>query len=392
MKKSILYIFTIVFILASCKSSSKLVEQGNYDKAIEKSIKQILKGKADSEDIDMLDRAYNLANTQNQERIRLLKSEGKPENWEQIYFQYSALNNRQKQVRKVLPINSKGRTINYPQIDYTNDIVEAKTKAAEYYFNNGKRLMEQKNKFSYRDAYNNFSKAYKYRASAFPDIENLLADSKYLGTSRVGVDAVNSTRFRLPGDFFDKLLSFNTNNLSSNWVEYHIGRGNREVEFDYLITIRLQSINISPERFDQKEILRTKTVEDGFSYALDAKGNVMKDTLGNDIKIPKYKDLKCTLVERHQSKEVTVEAQIEYLELYPDRRVTKLIPITATSKFSNVSGKAVGDLDALLPEDRKLIERRSVAFPNDEDMIYDCTEPLQKVISDELQANKRLIK
>jgi hypothetical protein len=392
MKKSILYIFTIVFILASCKSSSKLVEQGNYDKAIEKSIKQILKGKADSEDIDMLDRAYNLANTQNQERIRLLKSEGKPENWEQIYFQYSALNNRQKQVRKVLPINSKGRTINYPQIDYTNDIVEAKTKAAEYYFNNGKRLMEQKNKFSYRDAYNNFSKAYKYRASAFPDIENLLADSKYLGTSRVGVDAVNSTRFRLPGDFFDKLLSFNTNNLSSNWVEYHIGRGNREVEFDYLITIRLQNINISPERFDQKEILRTKTVEDGFSYALDAKGNVMKDTLGNDIKIPKYKDLKCTLVERHQSKEVTVEAQIEYLELYPDRRVTKLIPITATSKFSNVSGKAVGDLDALLPEDRKLIERRSVAFPNDEDMIYDCTEPLQKVISDELQANKRLIK
>ncbi len=392
MKKSILYIFTIVFILASCKSSSKLVEQGNYDKAIEKSIKQILKGKADSDDIDMLDRAYNLANTQNQERIRLLKSEGKPENWEQIYFQYSALDNRQKQVRKVLPINSKGRTINYPQTDYTNDIVEAKTKAAEYYFNNGKRLMEQKNKFSYRDAHNNFSKAYKYRASAFPDIENLLADSKYLGTSRVGVDAVNSTRFRLPGDFFDKLLSFNTNNLSSNWVEYHIGRGNREVEFDYLITIRLQNINISPERFDQKEILRTKTVEDGFSYALDAKGNVMKDTLGNDIKIPKYKDLKCTLVERHQSKEVTVEAQIEYLELYPDRRVTKLIPITATSKFSNVSGKAVGDLEALLPEDRKLIERRSVAFPNDEDMIYDCTEPLQKVISDELQANKQLIR
>lgn len=392
MKKTLLLLFSIALIIASCKSSSKLVEQGNYDKAIEKSVKQILKGKADSDDIDMLDRAYKLANTQNQERIKLLKSEGKPENWEQIYFQYSALNNRQKQVRKVLPINDKGRTINYPQVDYTNDIVEAKTKAAEFYYDNGKRLMQQKNKLSYRDAHYNFSKAYKYRASAFPDIENLLADAKYLGTSRVGVDAINSTRYRLPDDFIDKLLSFNTNQLSNNWVEYHIGRGNREVEFDYMITIRLQSINVSPERFDQKEILRAKTVEDGFSYALDSRGNVMKDTLGNDIKIPKYKDLKCTLVERHQSKEVTVEAQIEYLELYPDRRVTKLIPVTATSKFSNVSGKAVGDIDALLPEDRKLIERNTVAFPSDEDMIYDCTEPLQKVISDEIQANKRLIK
>lgn len=392
MKRTILYVCLISLVFASCKSSSKLVEKGDYDKAIEKSVKQILKGKADSDDIEMLDRAYALANTQNQERIKLLKSEGKPENWEQIYFQYSALDNRQKQVRKVLPIKHKGKTINYPQVDYTNEIVEAKTKAAEYYYNDGLRLMEQKNKFSYREAHYSLSKAYTYRASAFPDIENLMADAKYLGTTRVGVDAVNSTRFRLTPDFFDKLLSFNTNDLESSWVEYHIGRGNRSVDFDYMITIRVQNINISPERFDQKETMRTKRVEDGFSYALDARGNVMKDSLGNDIKIPKYKDLKCTVVERHQSKEVTIEAQIEYLEIYPDRRVTKLIPISATSRFSNVSGKAIGDFEALTPEDRKLIERSTVSFPSDEDMIYDCREPLQKVISEEMRENKRLIK
>ena len=103
------------------------------------------------------------------ERIKLLKSEGKPENWEQIYFQYSALDNRQKQVRKVLPISHKGKSINYPQVDYTNQIVEAKTKAAEYYYNNGLRLMEQKNKFSYRDAHFNFSKAYFFTYSRNQD-------------------------------------------------------------------------------------------------------------------------------------------------------------------------------------------------------------------------------
>lgn len=392
MNKQILFTLALAVLFAACKSSSKLVEQGNYDKAIEKSVKKILKGKADSDDIDMLDRAYQLANTQNKERIKLLKSEGKPENWEQIYFQYSALDNRQKQVRKVLPINHKGRTINYPQTDYTNDIVEAKTKAAEYYYHNGKRLMEQKNKLSYRDAHYNFSKAYKYRASAFPEIEGLMEEAKYLGTTRVGVDAINSTRYRISQDFFDKLLAFNTNNLENQWTEYHIGRENRNVDFDYMITIRVQNIDVSPERFDQKEYLREKTIEDGFSYALDSRGNVMKDSLGNDIKIPKYKDLKCTVVERIQTKDVTVTAQIEYLEVYPDRRVVKLIPTSATSTFRNVSGKAVGDMEALTPEDRKLIERSSVAFPSDMDMIYDCTEPLQKVVSDELQANKRIIK
>ncbi len=367
------------------------MEQGDYDKAIEKSIKKILKGKADPEDVEMLDRAYKLANARNLDRIKLLKSEGKPDNWETIYFEYSRLDNRQKNVRKVLPLKLKGQTINYKQVDYSSSIAEAKTKAAEYFYNNGRRLMELGNKMSYRDAYYNFGKAKKYRGSAYPDIEQLIADSKYFGTTRVLVEAANGTRVRLGTDFFDKLLAFNTRELNTMWIEYHIGRVGENIEYDYMLTILLQNIIVSPERFNQKEYQREKRVQDGFTYVLDSKGNVMKDSLGNDIKVPKYKDLKCTVVERHQTKNVKVEAQVEYLEFFPNKRVVKLIPVTANSVFDHVSGKAIGDLEILTTEDRRLVEKSSVPFPDDIDMAYDCAEPLKVAVANIIKENKNLI-
>lgn len=386
-------LFGLSFVLFfGCKSSQKLVEQGNYDKAIEKSIKSILKGKYDEDDVQMLDKAYNLANTRDLERIKLLKAEGKPENWEQIYFIYTSLDNRQKQVRKVTPVRAKGKVYDYKQIDYTGSIVEAKTKAAEYYYDNGKRKMDLGTKQAYRQAYFSFTKAKQYKGSAFPDIDVLIQDSKYFGTSRVLVDAANTTPFKLPPDYFSNLLTINTSELNHQWIEYYLGSTDRNVEYDYYVTILLKNIAVTPERFTQKEYIRKKEVPDGFSYALDARGNVMKDSLGNDIKVPRYKELSCTVVERKQTKEVTVEAQVEYMELFPNKRIVKLIPVSATSIFEHYSGRALGDLEALNEEDLQLIEQKAVAFPEDLSMIYDCNPILQQAISDAMRDNRNLIK
>ncbi len=390
--RRILFYGLTISLLFSCKSSQKLVEEGNYDRVIEKSIKSILKGKYDEDDALMLDKAYNLANTRDLERIKLLKAEGKPENWEQIYFTYSALDNRQKEVRKVTPVRIKGKVYDYKQTDYTNSIVEAKTKAAEYYYDNGKRKMGLNTKQAYREAYYNFTKARKYRGSAFPDIDQLIEDSRYFGISRVLVKVSNTTPFKLPPDYFTNLLSINTSELNHQWIEYYLGSADRKVEYDYFVTILLKNIAITPERFAKKEYIRKKEVPDGLTNALDSRGNVMKDSLGNDIKIPRYKELTCTVVERRQTKEATVEAQLEYMELYPNRRVMKLIPVSATSVFEHYSGRALGDLEALTEEDLKLVGQDVAAFPDDLSMIYDCNPILQQAISDAMRDNKNLIK
>jgi hypothetical protein len=387
MINQLLRIALIALFLIGCKSASKLVEEGNYDKAIEKSVKKMLKGNAKTEDKQMLDRAYTLANQQDNERIKLLKLEGKPENWEQVYSFYMRLDNRQKQVRKVLPFQIKGSTYNYKQIDYSASIIEAKIKAAEYFYAYGKQLMEQGQKEQYRQAYYNFNKVKRYRESAYPDINILIDEARSLGVTNVLVDVSNASNVQFPADFYDKLLTLNSSSLNSTWTDYSFGRTNRTSNYDYYVTIELQNVLISPESYSTKETERKKKVNDGFDYVLDSRGNVMKDTLGNDIKIPKYKYISCILIEREQFKETTIEAQVVYLQSNP-HRIIKRESVGATSVFRHISAKAIGDIKALLPEDLELLNQDPLPFPNDISMIYDCLDPLKKAVEEILRSNK----
>ena len=73
-------------------------------------------------------------------------------------------------------------------------------------------------------------------------------------------------------------------------------------KYDYFVNVNVRNIAVSPDQTMQRDTVVKKDVEDGFSYQLDKKGNVMKDSLGNDIKTKKYKTLQCALIETIQSK------------------------------------------------------------------------------------------
>jgi len=66
-------------------------------------------------------------------------------------------------------------------------------------------------------------------------------------------------------------------------------------------------------------------------------------------------------------------------------------PIGANTNFEHVSGKAVGDMDALTPDSKKLVDLEPVPFPDDAMMISDCTEALKNAISDVIRRNKNNI-
>lgn len=386
----IVVIALITAALCACKSPAKLVEQGDYDKAIERSIKKMLRGNAKNDDKQTLDKAYNLANTADEEQIRLLKTEGKPENWERIYFAYRRLDNRQKEVRKVLPFEIGSKVYNYPQVDYSDQMVEAQIKAAEYFYAHGKQLMRNGTKQGYRSAYSEFLKVKKYRESAYPDLYGLIEEAKELGTSRVLVDVANYTEIRFGNDYYDELLSVNPSSVESSWVEYYYGRTDRTRNFDYTITIELKNALFSPESISSTEILRERKVSDGFRYILDERGNVKKDSLGNDIKVPKYRYIRCTLVEREQYKEVTIEANVRYRQTSPVKML-RSESIAATSIFTHVTARAIGDTKALTPEDMELLHAAPLPFPDDISMLYDCLEPLKQSLSEVLRSNKNLI-
>jgi hypothetical protein len=386
--KKIAYLLAII-IVTSCASSKKQLQKGNYDAAIEKSVKKLIKKPDDKDEILILDKAYNIANEQDLSRVKYLKLESNPGRWDEILNHYIRLKNRQTRVRTVLPLRMPRRTIDYEYFDYDREIVEAKHNAAEFFFVHGQKLMGNNNKESYREAYYEFRKVKEYWGD-YQNIDQLLNESHYLGMTRVLVTIENKTHLKLSEEFKKDLLAINHAALNSEWVEYHIRHLDDNINYDFLVYISLKIIDVSPELVKEKDYIEKKKVEDGFDYALDQNGNVMRDTAGNDIKIKKYKNLQCTVIETVQQKSVNIAGDVEIIETNPEKLIKK-DAIGAETYFEHLSARAIGDLGALTSDTRKLVESDPVPFPDDVLLIMQCSETLKLAIRDILRRNRRYI-
>jgi hypothetical protein len=250
--------------------------------------------------------------------------------------------------------------------------------------------MEGKTKDSYRQANYELRKARDYSGDSYFDLAQLISQTREMGISRVLVSSMNKTILNLPADFMDGLVAVNANELNSEWVEYYTRKMDKEPNYDYYIDIILQNIEVSPDVVQDKDAIEKKTVDNGFEYVLDSKGNVMRDTAGNDIKIKKYKEIQCTLIETHQLKDCIIKGEIEFSSANPQTLIKKQ-PIGANMHFEHVSARAVGDVNALSPEKRQLIEMKPVPFPDDIRMVVDCTEALKKAINEAIQYNRGIL-
>ncbi len=389
MKIKLLSILALSVILSGCGSSKKQLERGNYDAAISEAVRQLRKDADDSKQIATLERSYGIANEQDLERIRFLKIEGRPQNYDEIYLTYKRLADRQALVRTVLPLKDGGRTIEFPYVDYMQEMIAAKKKSADFYYNHGMELMKTGLKDSYRQAFAEFIRAKEY-VGDYEGIDKMIQESKYLGMSRVFVSLQNNTMIKFPPEFEEDLLSVDIQALNSEWVEFHTINLDKDTKYDYFINVNVRNIIVSPDQTSQLDSVIKRDVEDGYSYQLDKKGNVMKDTLGNDIKMKKYKTLQCALISTLQTKSCRIDGDIETIQVNPDK-VIKKDPVGAQSTFENISARALGDIGALNASQLARTKTQIVPFPSDIEMVLRCSESLKQAIRGSIQSNRRLI-
>jgi len=389
MKKTISFLFILTLLLPGCGSSKKQLQKGNYDAAIEKAVKQLRKDPSDSKQIEILTQSYKIANEQDNERIRFLKMEGRPDGWDEIYLAYKAMNDRQSLVRTVTPLNDNGRSVDFPYNDYMPEMIGAKRKAADYYYAHGNELMKVGIKDSYRQAFNEFVRAKQY-VGDYEGIDNKIQETKYLGMSRVYVSIRNSSILKFPPEFEQDLLALDLPRLNSDWVEYHTQNLNESTKYDYYVNVNVKNVAVSPDQTVQRDSVIKRDVEDGFTYVLDKKGNVMRDSLGNDIKQKKYKTLQCALVETIQSKACRIDGDVEVIQVNPDK-VLKKDPIGAQSNFENISSRALGDTKALNQQQLDRTKTAVVPFPSDIEMVMRCSESLKMAIRGAIENNRRFI-
>ncbi|MBE0667962.1 MAG: hypothetical protein IH593_09875 [Bacteroidales bacterium] len=389
MKKIYLVLFVTALLLAGCGSSKKQLESGNYDAAIDKAVKALRKDSDSPKDIESLERAMKIVTERDNERIRYLKLEGRPDAYDEIYLIYKTMSNRQTLVRTVTPLDYNGRTVQFPYVDYMQEMVIAKKKAADFYYAHGQELMKNGTKESYRQAYAEFVRAQEY-VGDYEGIDQMLQESRYLGTSRVYITVANYSIIKFPQEFEKELLALDLPRLNSEWVEYHTTLLNEETQFDYIVNVNMRSVGVSPDRQFQRDSLIKKTVEDGFDYVKDARGNVTKDSLGNDIKVVKYKNLQCALIQTVQVKECVIQGDVEVISTNPEKMLKK-DPIGATSNFEHISARAIGDVNALSAQQKAMLQSQVVEYPTDLEMVVMCAENLKNAIRGLIQQNRRYI-
>jgi len=379
MKKFLL--FTVFLsVLVSCsgrKQIEKALHSGNYNQAIQDALKKLENNKDKKRKQDyviLLEDAYAKANERDLLNIKHLKKDGNPEHYKTIYDLYLNLNARQEVVKAVLPLQINGRDIKIKLNDYTDAIVESREKVSDYMYDKGLDLLESDDKYTIRQAYDVFKYIERINPN-YEDTRSLLQEAHERGTEFVIVTIENQTNQIIPRRLEDDLLNFDTYGLNQFWIVYH-ANSNPQIDYDYAMQLQLKRINISPEELHEKQLLREKQIVDGWKYQLDDAGNVMKDSLGNDIKIDNIVNVRARYFEFNQFKSTQVIANVVYVDLKTNQ-VLDAFPIDSEFVFENRFATVRGDERALTNEDLNIVRNRRVPFPSNEQMVYDTGEDLK---------------
>lgn len=383
--------FIVALLLTGCGSTTKKLQQGNYDAVIDKTVKKLIRN-PDAKDAAEMDRAYQMANERDYERIKFLKMENNPDSFNEIFSRYNMLKERQRKVRTVTPMTVDGKTYSYEYVDYDAEMIAAKRKAADFFYNNGKGLLENAlQKEDYRNAYYQLMKASEYSGGQYENVDALIYDARMKGISRVIVEVANQSPLQLPRQVENDLISFDTRGLANEWAEYHFEHLDEDATYDYIVNVKILQIMVSPDGVKNEDQVFNKKISDGFEYVLDANGNVMKDTAGNDIKLERFKDITCTLIETQQFKSVEIRGEVEIIAMNPELLLQKE-PFGATNQFEHSSARTIGDIAALTPEALQKTKQERIPFPTDVEMVITCTETIKPAIRNAIYANRQYIK
>jgi len=390
MKNSSLIFSWFFFMLSfvSCTSIEKLVETGQYDKAIYYATNKLSGAKVNKvEYVKGLETAFKKATEKDMTYIDKLKNEGNPESWETILSVYNIISDRQEQIRPLLPLTDEnGKKANFLFVN-TNDLEkEAKEQTINFLYTSAKDLLDEarntKDRIPARKAYDALLRLKNYSAR-FLDVPQLEREARELGTTKILINVQNYSQSVLPVGLEDEILRLGFRDLDRDWQKFDAYPEKNRV-YDLGITLILSNIQVSPGSVNEKSFIEKKEVPDGFQYALDEKGNVKKDTAGYDIKLPKTKWIEAQILEVFQSKSAGLSGRLEVMDLYT-KGIKESRDINAVAIFENKAASFKGDEKALTEDTKKRLGNRPAVFPTDAALLLEAARKIRPLVISELR-------
>jgi hypothetical protein len=380
-------LLVVLLLLTGCNSvkrNQRFMAQGDYDQVIELAIKKLQKdknGKNSEAHIYFLEEAFKRVVDEDLNRIDFLKKENNPANTREIYYLYCDLDKRQELIRPLLPLPDAHIKL----VNYSDELIASKNNFANFLFAEGNRYLNRNQILDAREAYGYFTDLKNLRVN-YQGVDEKLNESHFKGTDFVLVALKNRSGQIIPFRLEQELLDFNTYGLNDFWTEYHRQPENG-IHYNYGIDLDFKEIAISPERIIERNYQREKVIKDGWEYLLDRNGNVVKDSLGNDVKVDKYITVRADVTYTEQLKSVLVGAEAVYQDLNRNQIIHKH-PLGTEFVFENIFAHYRGDERALTPEDLEFAKNNFFPFPSNPQMVLDAGEEIKVRLKEILLNNQ----
>lgn len=382
----------LVLLLGACSSPQRFYEKGKYTKAVEEALELVRKGKAEDADIRTLELAFNQMNTRDISQLEKLLNSPSPDRWEEILPVADRIDERQEWIKPYLPITlpHAGTSVSLRLYPLRDLIPQARVKAAERRVVLGEQaldLAEQGNKQAAREAYSHFTKSLAYRPGDGPT-RSLQDRAESLSYSYMRLLVDNQARAFLPGGYRIQLESTFSESVDHRWLRI-MPDNDPCKDCDLETIIVLLDVDVSPDGIEERKRRERNSVEDGFRYALDKNGNVMKDTSGNDIKITVYKEVWADVFETRQFKAARLEGMMEVRDLRSGK-ILRRIPVVAETQFRAESVWYQGDKRALDPQTVNQLKNHPVPYPSEQNILTDAADLFRQEVGRQARANRKL--
>ncbi|MDI6033674.1 hypothetical protein QLS91_11365 [Flavobacterium sp. LB2P84] len=390
--KKITLLLSLFLLISSCgvKQTQNLLSSGNYDQAIDNAVSNLRtnkdkKGKQDY--VYLLEEAFAKAKERDLNAINLLAKDANPAQLEKMYNTYLQLNSRQEKIKPLLPLKllKEGRNAIFPFDNYNDQIIDSKNALSAYLYANAKKLMGTSDKMNYRKAYDDM----EYLNQITPNYKNVLQlmdEAKFKGSDYVSVYTKNETNMIIPVRLQNDLLDFSTYGLNDKWTVYHSNK-QKGIDYDYGMVINFRHIYISPEQIKEREFVKDRIIKDGVKKLIDANGKEVLDEKGKVVMVDDMRNATVRIYEFRQFKSCQITAKVDYIN-FKSNQLLQSFPIASEFIFENIYATYKGDRRASDDNYYSYFDKRAVAFPSNEQMVYDTGEDLKAKIKDVISRNR----
>ena len=368
-------IFVSFFLLLACTSAKNQFEKGNYEKAVQLSIKKLRKKPSNSKQQAILKAAYGYAIQVSEKKITQYNASPDLFKWDPIIRQYQGM---QKLYLELLQCPGCLQVVT--PVDHQAPLNEALQEGAQVYLAEGKKALATQNKEAARQAYRFFDQAKTYWTN-LPQIDQLLGQALEMGTERIAISKipVNSKGLELNSQFFLQQLTQTLNQLNYRFAEFYPVNNNTP-EADHIIDLS----------FDDYFIGQTYVKETRETVVKDSvKVGKVKDSLGTEY--PVYGKVSADI--RYFEKTIESGGLLNIAIIDPAQQsVVFQEKIPSTYVWENNWLLYQGDQRALTKEDLRLSKQKELIPPPPQELFYAFTLPLFDQTAEILRRRYRFLK